>query len=212
MTDNLDKTMAEKLNPETFDVLEYLDNAEVAEDEVSIYTNLRKARRLNELVTIRTEEIIQRNEDRLAALKDGKTEVLGLDEVPEEDEDTVYDEEINALVEELEKTKLVFKMKSVAPKLVRAINKSYDAKKPKGLDKVENDKYEDKRTADILARAISEVVTGDGSVDPTAWDAERLQDLEERLYTEQSARLLTALHDMVYAGAYFEKAITADFS
>ena len=204
--------VAEAMNPEEFDVLDYLETGDVAEDKVTIYTHLPSSRRLEELMLERTAVIEQRRAEAHRAAEKGESPILGLGETPVEDEDTVYDDEINALVEKLEETKLVFHMKSVAPGLVRAINKSYDAKKPKDLDAQADSEYEDKRTADILSRAIDRVERGDGSIDPKPWDAARLSKAEERLYKEQSGRLLNALYDMVYAGAYFEKALTADFS
>ena len=206
------EAVAESMNPEEFDVLDYLDEGRVAEDKVTIYTDLPSARQLAELMAEREQEIAKQRAEAARLAKAGESPVLGLDEVPEEDLDTVYDDAINEVVEELEKTKLVFHMKSVAPSLVRAINKNYDAKKEKDLDPIEDAKYEDKRTSDILSRAIDHVVRGDGSVDPKPWDAERLAKAEVKLYIEQSARLLSALYDMVYAGSYFERALTADFS
>lgn len=206
------EAVAESMNPEEFDVLDYLDEGRVAEDKVTIYTDLPSARQLAELMAEREQEIAKQRAEAARLAKAGESPVLGLDEVPEEDLDTVYDDAINEIVEELEKTKLVFHMKSVAPSLVRAINKNYDAKKEKDLDPIEDAKYEDKRTSDILSRAIDHVVRGDGSVDPKPWDAERLAKAEVKLYSEQSARLLSALYDMVYAGSYFERALTADFS
>lgn len=206
------EAVAESMNPEEFDVLDYLDEGRVAEDKVTIYTDLPSARQLAELMAEREQEIAKQRAEAARLAKAGESPVLGLDEVPEEDLDTVYDDAINEVVEELEKTKLVFHMKSVAPSLVRAINKNYDAKKEKDLDPIEDAKYEDKRTSDILSRAIDHVVRGDGSVDPKPWDAERLAKAEVKLYSEQSARLLSALYDMVYAGSYFERALTADFS
>ena len=203
--------------PEEFDVLEYLDNAEIAEDTVMIYTNLPSSRRLAQLMAERAQVIEERRaaeRKRYQAMAAGENpEPLGLTEdIDEEDEDTIYDDEINELHAKLEKTKMVFEMVSVAPKLVRAINDSYTAKKPKDLSIEDEAKYEDKRTSDILSRAIKRVTLGNGQVDPKPWDHERLSNLEVRLYKDQAARLLNALYDMVYAGEYFERALTVDFS
>lgn len=210
--ENVSANVEAVLNPETFDVLDYLTNGAVAEDTIGVYTDLASARRLDELVGEREIAIAEKRAAERQLLEVGKADTLGITELDDEDEDTVYDDEINALVAELEKTKLVFHMRSVAPSLVRAINKSYDAKKEKGLSAEDEALYEDKRTADILSRAITAVELGDGTLDSAKWDAARLQKLEEVFYKEQSARLFNALFDMVYAGSYFDKAITADFS
>lgn len=201
----------EVLNPEEFSVLDYLDNLTVANDTVSIYTDLAGSRELARLMEERALEVEQIRKARATAKK-ADIESLSIAETNDDDEDTQYDEAINALVAQLEKTKLTFHLKSVAPALVRAINKSYDAKKGSDLTEEEDNKYEDRRTSDILSRAIEYVTLGDkGAEDRRPWDAERLSALEERLYKEQSARLLTGLYDMVFAGEYFERAITADF-
>ena len=213
------ESAAKAMNPETFDVLDYLENGDIAQDTVSIYTHKQSARDLAELVAQREAEIANRREaERRLAAKGGE-QILGLDEAPAgDDEDTEYDDAINELVAKLEETKLVFHMKSVSPVLTRAINKSYDAKKKEAkAEKPEwsaedEAKYEDTRTFDILSRCIDYVSRGDGSEDRTPYDGTRLSKLEERLYKEQKDRLLNALYDMIYLGSYFDQALTADFS
>lgn len=195
----------EALNPEEFDILDYLDDAPLAQDTVSIYMDVQKSRELSRLMAERQEVIRKARESE----QKGKVEVLGLDETA--DDDTEYDEAINELVEELEKTKMTFHMKSVAPALVRAIDKSYLAKRKEDMTEEESAKYDDKRASDILSRAIDYVVVGDGRKDTKEWTGERLADLEKRLYSEQADRLISSLYDMVYAGHYLEQAITADF-
>lgn len=204
-------TIVDNMDPEEFDVFAYLDGVPVAEDTVSIYTNVPASRKLEALKKDRA-TVVQEMRERIAEMvKQGKAESLSITD-EDEDLDTEYDDEINSLLEELEKTKLVFHLTSVAPKLVRSINNSYDAKKKDGLTSEENDKYEDKRTSDILSRAIKSVTVGaTGKTDPRKWDGETLAKLEEVLYKEQSARLLNALFDMVYSGSYFDRALTLDF-
>lgn len=203
--ENTAKQVEEALNPETFNLLDYLDDQPVAEHTVDIYTNHAVADRIVTLVEQRKEELARRKR---AGAK-GQSSGLGLGD---EDDDTEYDNEINELVEKSEKSKLTFHLKSVAPALEKAIRKSYVAKMDKDLTAAEKAEYEDKMYSDILVRAIDHVVRGDGAVDKTEWTPERLKATQEKLHDSQTEKLLNELARMVYVGTLFEDALTADFS
>lgn len=192
------------LNPEEFDVISYLQNQPVAKDTEDIYTNVPASKKLDELVDKRRVYIAELRE---AEKRSGSSSLS----ISDADEDTEYDDEINELVGELEKTKLVFHLKSVAPALEKAIKKNYAAKADKDASPEERTAYEEKMYADILSRAIDYVETGSGQRDPKAWTPERLQTLQENLYEAQSNKLLTALSQMVYVGEIFDGSLTADF-
>lgn len=194
----------EALDVETFNVLDYLENQPVATDEVKIYTHVGNSRKLSQLLKERNEII---------ALRKAKAQHEDYSDlsIADEDLDTELDDEINALIEELEKTALTFKMKSVAPALVRAIEKSSEAKVQSDWSAKEQELHRQRTTADILSRAIDGVYRGDGAVDNSEWNAQRLLKLEEALYAEQSQRLISALYEMVYTGQVFEEALTVDF-
>ena len=199
--ENVEKAM----NPETFDVLAYVDDQPVAEETVDVYVNVAKARELEKLMEDRAVAVAKKRSDKIT----GEAPIMGLGD---EDEDTIYDNQINALLEDLEKTKLVFHIRSVAPALVRAIDKKYLAKMDKDWDEERLNKHEADRLMEIVSHSITKVVTGDGAVDETKWDRKRLAALEEKLYRPQFERLTSELLDMVYTGEVFERVLNADFS
>lgn len=192
------------LNVESFNVLDYLEDQPVATDEVTIYTHVGNSRRLKQLLEERGEILAIR---RAKADRDDYSDLS----IADEELDTELDEDINELIAQLDKTALTFKMQTVAPALIRAIEKAAEAKAPSDQTHKEQELSRQKTTADILSRAIVEVVRGDGAVDASAWTADRLLKLEEALYAEQAQRLISALYDMVYTGQVFEEALTVDF-
>lgn len=194
----------EALDVETFDVLAYIEDQPVATDEVKIYTHVGNSRRLKQLMDERGEIIALR---RQKASRDDFSDLS----IADEDLDTDLDDEINSIIAELDKTALTFRLKTVPPALIRAIEKAAEAKADKDWSPREVEKHRQNTTADILSRAIDKVVRGDGAVDETAWDTKRLLKLEEALYAEQAQRLISALYDMVYTGQVFEEALTVDF-
>lgn len=203
--DKIRQNVEEAMDADTFDVLEYVETQEVGVDEVTIYVNVKGAKRLQKLVEQRQEVLAEQR----ALTAGGKTEPRGLDEAYE---DTEYDDEINALVEELEKTALIFELKTVPPALRRAIEKHYAATEDKDWNEEKKAEHASARVADVLSRSIAGVRRGDGKRDPLEWDRERLEKFEGQVYDEQFAKLLTALYEMVYTGTIFEEALTADFS
>lgn len=195
----------EALNAEEFDVLDYVDNQEAAKDEVVINVNVSGAKRMHKLLQKRSEYLAEQR----ALARNGKEEPMGLDEAYE---DTEYDDEVNALHEELQKTALTFELKSIAPPLVDAIEKHYKAVLEKDADEERIEAHNRDRMADILSRTILSVRRGDGMVDNRPWDMERLKALEDRIYSEEFAKLLGAMYDMVHTGAIFDEVLNADFS
>lgn len=193
----------EAMNPETFNVLAYLDDQPVATENITIYVDVPKARRLHQLMDERKELVEKRKKD----AQSGKSSSLSL---VEDDEETEYDDEINELVEALEKTAMHFELQTVAPKLVKSIEKHYAATAPKD-NAVALEEHNHKKSADVLSRAIKQVTVGSGQVDAD-WSAEKLMDLEDRLYIQQAQRLVSALYDMVNTGYVFDEALTVDFS
>ena len=193
------------LNVETFNVLEYLEDQPVATDQVTIYTNVSKARALHKLMGERAVILAERHR----AIENDNYGDLSIADATE---DTDLDDEINGVIAELERTALTFSMKTVAPALIRAIEKSAEAKAQSDWTTKEQEDHLQKKTADILSRAIHSVTRGDGAVDQSTWDATRLIKLEEALYTEQAQRLISGLYEMVYTGQVFEEALTVDFS
>lgn len=203
-----DSTVADKveeaMNPETFDVLAYLDDQPVARETITIYVDVAKSRQLHKLMDDRKAEV----EERKRATKQGKASNLSL---VDDDDDSSYDEEINSLVQDLEKSALKFELKTVAPKLVSAIEKHYTATAPKEGGDEAKEKHTRRANAEILSKAIDKVTLGDGRVDPTEWTGDRVLDIEERLYSEQGSRLIGALFDMVNTGYVFDESISTDF-
>ena len=193
------------LDVETFDVLAYLEDQPVATDEVKIYTHVGDSRKLKQLLDDRNEIIAIR---RAKAEHDDFSDLS----IADEDLDTELDDDINELIAKLDKTALTFQMKTVAPALIRAIEKAAEARAQSDWTVREQELHRQKTTADILSRAIERVVRGDGAVDSSPWDAKRLLKLEEALYAEQAQRLISGLYDMVYTGQVFEEALTVDFS
>ena len=202
--EKIQDNVTKALNVETFDVLAYLEEQPVATDEVTIYTNVSKARALHKLVEERNVILATR---RMKAEKDDYSDLS----ISDNDEDTELDDEINEIIAALEETALTFSLKTVAPALIRAIEKSSEAKADKDWTAREAELHAQKTTADILSRSIHSVTRGDGAVDHSDWDAKRLLKLEEALYAEQAQQLIAALYNMVYTGQVFEEALTVDF-
>lgn len=204
--ENIIEAVETALNPDTFDVLAYVENQEVSTEEISIYVNIKAARQLEALMQKRNEEIHKQRE----LEKLGGASSLS---IADEDEDTQYDTEINELIAELEKTALIFELKTVAPKLVRAITKKYLATFPKNGTAQEQQDHEENMNADILRRAIKSVRPAFSETkDTSEWSNEKLLAFEPTLYPEQGTKFITALHSITYTGQVFEEALTADFS
>lgn len=202
--DKIHSNVEAALNAEEFDVLNYLEDQPVATDVVKIYTHVGDSRRLKQLAEQRDEILYAR---KAKAQRDDYSDLS----IADEDQDTELDDEINEILERLEKTALIFHMKTVAPALIRAIEKAAEAKAQSDWTHVQAELHRQRTTADILARAIDHVERGDGAVDPNAWTADRLLKVEESLYAEQAQRLISALYEMVYTGQVFEEALTVDF-
>lgn len=200
--ENIVAAVETAMNPETFSVLDYLDEQPVATESITIYVDVVKARRLQQLMDERKALIEQRQKDTQA----GKSASLSL---VEDDEETEFDDEINELVSALEETAMHFDLQTVAPKLVKSIEKHYEATAPKD-NEVALVEHKQRGTADILARAIKQVTVGNGRVD-SDWTGEKLLALEDRLYIQQAQRLVSALYDMVNTGYVFDESITVDF-
>lgn len=198
----------EKLNsPEDFDVFAYIDEQPLAEDEVVIATNGKAVGEMVKLLNLRDAELEVRAE-MAKQMKD--VEYLS---IADEDQDTEYDERINELTKIIEETSLTFEMQSVAPTLVKAINKNYTAKEKSAETEEEKERLKERREADILRRAIKAVRTGDGGKRSTKeWTVEEILDLDNRFHPEQGAKLITALYNIVYMGQAFDQALTPDFS
>lgn len=193
------------LNPETFDAMDYLKQQPVAVDTVDIYVDVAKARRVAKLLSERGEYLAERR----AREKAGKANDLSIGDA---DEDTEFDDEINSLLEDLEATKMIYHIQSVAPALRKAIEKKYAATTDKEWSAEELETHERKSVADVLGRAISHVELPNGAVDNAKYTPKRLMDLEDNLYEEQGAKLITALWAMVHTGQIFDEVISADFS
>lgn len=205
-SDNVIEAVETALNPDTFDVMAYVAGQEVSTEEISIYVNVKSARRLEALVEKRAEEIYNRRElEKIGAISSLS--------IADADEDTEYDDEINELLAELENSALIFEIQTVAPALVRAITKKYVATYPKNGSEQEQLEHDEKMNADILRRAIKSVRPASSAVaDTSEWSIEKLLEFEPTLYPEQGAKLITALHSIIYTGQVFEEALTADFS
>lgn len=194
----------EALNADEFDVIGYIQGQAVATDSVAVYVNVAAAKRLRKLVEERRVAIAARR-----ALGDNYTANLGLDEAFE---DTEYDDEINALVDELESTAIIFELQSLAPSLVKAIEKSYIAKADKRWSAEEQAKHDEERLTDILTRTIASVRKAGGPENTAPWDKEKLNAFEAEVYPEEFNKLVRGMYEMVYTGTIFEEALNADFS
>lgn len=192
----------ELLDPDEFDVLDYVEDQPIATDTVKIFVNLKVSR---ELVKLKEERDALLENRRKAMSKPGENFDLS---IVDSDEDTEYDKKINELYKELEKSALIFELQSVSPKLVRSIRQHWDAT---AKDAEDPESHEERASADILRRAIASVRTGDGKVDKKEWTIDRLIELDKRLHAEQSAKLVGALYSIIYTGEVFEQALTADF-
>lgn len=192
------------MDAETFEVLAYVEDQPVAQDNVTIYTNVPNARKLQKLVEERGTILAKRRAN------EHKEDYSDLS-IADNDEDTELDDEINELIEELEKTALTFHTKTVAPKLIKAIERAAVAKADKAWSAEEAQAHSRKTTADILARAIDYVERGDGAKDTTPWTADRLMALEDSLYDTQAEQLVGALYEIVNTGTVFDEALTVDF-
>lgn len=202
--ENIIESVDKALDPTKFDLFAYLDGQPVYTDGVTIYVDVKKCKELQKLVESRREELaLRRERERL-----GKSEALGLGE---SDEDTEYDDAINALVDDLERSAIRFNTRTVAPALIRAIDKNHVAKRKGVTDEETLESLETDRLATLFSKAIVSITVGDGTVDDTPWDKDRFLGLEERLYPEQGSKLVSHLYDMVYTGKAFDEALSVDF-
>lgn len=202
--EKFEQLVVDAMNPEEFDILAYVDEQPVATDTVEVYTNIKIAKELTALVGKRGEEIAKRKGNKRV-----DAQSLGITEA---DEDTEYDDEINRLVEERDKTKMVFHLKTVAPALEKSIKKHYKATTKEDWTAQRVADHEEEMYLDILMRAIDYVVVGDGREDRSEWTTKKLSAFQEKLYDQEANKLITALSMMVYAGTAFEESLTVDFS
>lgn len=202
--ENIKNNVDQAMDSKTFNVLDYISEAPVATDTVTVYTDVANARKLSKLLSKREDILIKRKNPR----NDDGTSDLS---ISDEDDWTEYDDEINGLVEELEKTALIFETQTVAPKLVDAMEKASVAKTDPSWSADEVARHKERSTAEILAKAIKRVTAvATGDVDES-WDGDKVLQLEKSLYPEQAQHVIGSLYEIVYTGRVFDEALSVDF-
>ena len=203
--EKIQSIVEEAANTEEFDIFEYIDNQPIGKDTHKVYVDVAGAIELRRLLAKRAEYLAEKR----ALDRQGKGEPLGLDEAFE---DTEFDDDVNRLVEQLEKTAMTFNLRTVAPALRRAIVKKYEAKRDDNWDEEKNAEHNNKLNAEIMGKAIESVTLPDGRTDSKPWTPARVQKLEAEIYEDDFQELMAATLPMIHSAAVFEEVLTADFS
>ena len=203
--EKIQSIVEEAANTEEFDIFEYIDNQPIGKDTHKVYVDVAGAIELRRLLAKRAEYLAEKR----ALDRQGKGEPLGLDEAFE---DTEFDDDVNRLVEHLEKTAMTFNLRTVAPALRRAIVKKYEAKQDDNWDEEKKTEHRNKLNAEVMGKAIESVTLPDGRTDSKPWTATRVQKLETEIYEDDFQDLVAATLPMIHSGAVFEEVLTADFS
>lgn len=192
----IEDVMTELGDPETFDVLEFVNGSATPVREVVVYTNADAVLKLG--------TIFNKEEARTQAVKDG--EVLSL----ADDYEVTDEDEVNALYEELTKTALTFHLKGLAPKVIDAMEKhlraTHDYKEGK-----ENEAYNEAVNMELIARSITSVDRADGTTNSNPWTAEMADDLAVSLYPTELQKLFNAVAEVTYIGNAFHQVAKTDF-
>lgn len=187
-------------NSETFDVLEFVTNAKLPEDTVSVNTDYAAGMRLNKIFA--AEAAREKN------AKKGKKDSLSIGD----DYDDVTDEnEVNELYERLAATAITFKLRGLAPAARKAIQNNLRATL-NYTEGAENPEYWEALNTKIVADTIQSVTNASCQTDPNKWTPERLAKLEEIAHPEEFSKLLIAALELNFATQLVEAKVNADFS
>lgn len=183
----------------TFDVLDFVRNASLPSESVTIYTNAAAAKELAGLLAAEASRL------KAAAAADD----YGLS-IADEPEDLFDDARATELHDELAASALVFDLRGIAPAAHTALENHLKATFPyrEGAD---NPEYGQALEHNLIAKTITSVRNAAGAVDDTPWTAARVADLVTELYPSETGKLFVAVAEVTYLGNVFDRAVSADF-
>lgn len=174
------------LDPGTFDLLAVAEGRSYPEDDITIYLDHNAAYRLARLET------------RIAEEKDPGV-VGSLDETRQE------------LIKRVKDSALVFHLRGLSQRVIRAVENTVDAKFGAGDDSPERVAWSNNA---FMAAHIVRVTNAAGEQDKTVWDAEKITQLQDVIPAESYDSLYQAMTLLTFIKVpYFEQVETSpDFS
>lgn len=185
----------EATSAETFDVLEFVNAANLPKDTVTVYTDADAALKLTKIFIAEAERA--KNGDSLSI----------------DDEYEYADEaEITELHERLAASALVFELQGLAPAATTALENHLKAMLPY-TEGAANEEFNEMFNNTLIAKTIQSVTRAvDGVRNETAWTAEKVKGLNASLYISEANKLFNGAAEVNYVGAIFDRAVNADFS
>ena len=179
----------ETANPtvETFDALAAAQNQAYPEDTVNVYLNAAAARQAHLYESQINDSTDPEEMDRIEALR--KVELQAVKD-----------------------SALTFHLRGVAPGFVTALQ---DLARVKFPDK-DGEQFSAERSDwflySLVAEHITKVTNASGAEDDNTWDLERVKAFRGAVQDSEWKRLEEAVSGLTFASAYFDAAVTADFS
>ena len=195
-TIDADTAVEAATSKDTFDVLEFVQGVNLPTNDVTVYTDADAALKMARIL-IAEQEREERIKQEGASLADD-------DELADEDE-------ITELHERLVASRLVFHMRGIAPKAVKALDNKLKATHPY-IEGGNNPEYVTAFNNTLIAKSIVSVENAAGAVNTDKWTPEKVADLLDSLYISESNKVFDGAAELTYVGAIFDRAVSADFS
>lgn len=198
---DVEEAVAEATDLETFDVFEFIDGANTPQNKVTVYTDADAALKVaRALIAEKASNERSKQMDQFSLADDF-----------EEDEDVLSEEEIDALVNRLKASALVFELKGLAPAARKALEKKLQATTDYS-ETDESPEYNRALDGELVSRSIVSVTNASGAKSRTKWTPDNVLKLTDSLYESESGKLFQGVGEINYVGAIFDRAVTADFS
>lgn len=174
-------------NVATFDALAAAKNQAYPEDTVNVYLDAASARQAHIYETQINNETDPDEVERLEVLRKDALQAV-------------------------KDSALTFHLRGVAPGFVTALQ---DLARTTFPDK-DGEQFSAERSEwflySLVAEHITQVTNSEGAVDPNTWDLDRVKEFRGAVQDSEWKRLEEAVSGLTFASAYFDAAVTADFS
>lgn len=196
------EVLEEALDVEEFDVLSFVEGTTTPEDTVDIYTSAKAAYKLASLY----------EKEKLAAKAREEARKSKVQSLSLTDEEFYLDEdEVDALTEELNASKLTFTLRGMLPVEIIALTKGLQATLPY-VEGADNDEYNREVNGQIYVRTVQSITDARGRVQTKRMTVGGMYKLLDSLYPDQRIKLETAIWHVTSIANAFTQAVTADFS
>lgn len=205
--------VVEAKQPGKFDLGSALKKASYPTDDVSIYLDGQKAHEYNVLV----DEISELN---FKAVTYSAANTGGMTDAPEkeaiDEEIAELEEQQKAILAEIAKSTLTFRMRGCAPEQWRLIIKKWQREGKKNFkdsDATEAEISEwvnERIDQEIIAKTIVKITDAEGNEDDGAVKLETVADLHGAIFQSEWTKLLNASNTLTFANNLFDQVIAQD--